>query len=73
MYICRQYAAIAGNPGADPLSTYTSIARQYTKDVVGGKVPTCKWVRAACQRQLDDLDRFKGKDSLSEMPRCHRH
>ena len=55
------------------MSTYTSIARQYTKDVVGGKVPTCKWVRAACQRQLDDLDRFKGKDSLSEMPRCHRH
>ena len=26
-------------------------------------MPTCKWVRAACQRQLDDLDRFKGKDS----------
>ena len=42
---------------------YTTIARQYARDVVAGKVPACKWVRAACQRQLDDLAKFKGKDS----------
>ena len=42
---------------------YTTIARQYARDVVAGKVLTCKWVRAACQRQLDDLVRFRGKDS----------
>jgi hypothetical protein len=46
----------------DPLNSYTAAARQYAKDVVAGRVPTCKWVRAACQRQLDNLDRFKGKD-----------
>ena len=42
---------------------YTTIARQYARDVVAGKVPACKWVRAACQRQLNDLAKFKGKDS----------
>ena len=44
-------------------SRYAIVATQYARDVVAGKVPTCKWVRAACQRQLDDLDRFKGKAS----------
>ena len=42
---------------------YAAIARGYAKDVVAGKVLACKWVKAACQRQMDDLDRFKGKDS----------
>ena len=42
---------------------YTTIARQYARDVVAGEILTCKWVRAACQRQLNDLARFKGKDS----------
>ena len=42
---------------------YASVARQYARAVVAGKMPTCKWVLAACQRQLDDLTRFKGKDS----------
>ena len=45
-----------------PLS-YTAAARQYAKDVVAGKVPTSKWVRLACQRQIKDLIRFKGKES----------
>jgi len=43
--------------------SYAAVARQYAKDVVAGKILTCKWVRMACQRQLDDLNRFKGKDS----------
>ncbi len=43
--------------------SYAAVARQYAKDVVAGKILTCKWVRMACQRQLDDLIRFKGKDS----------
>lgn len=42
---------------------YASVARLYARGVVDGKMPTCKWVLAACQRQLDDLNRFKGKDS----------
>jgi hypothetical protein len=31
--------------------------------VVAGKILTCKWVQRACERQLSDLIRFKGKDS----------
>ena len=42
---------------------YAAIARQYAKDVVAGKILTCKWVQRACERQLADLIRFKGKDS----------
>lgn len=45
------------------MSAYTNTARQYAKAVVTGKVLTGKWVREACQRQLDDLARFEGKDS----------
>jgi phage terminase large subunit-like protein len=43
--------------------SYTAIAKRYAQNVVAGKVPACKWVRLACQRQLDDLQRFKGKGS----------
>lgn len=46
-----------------PMGSYAATARQYAKEVVAARVPACKWVRAACQRQLDDLVRFKGKDS----------
>ena len=45
-------------------TNYAAVARQYAKDVVAGKVLTCKWVRRACERQLKDLIRFKGKESL---------
>jgi phage terminase large subunit-like protein len=36
---------------------YCSIAKQYAEHVASGEIPACKWVRSACQRQLDDLDR----------------
>jgi phage terminase large subunit-like protein len=45
------------------LSSYTTTARHYAKAVVTGRVLTGKWVREACQRQLDDLARFTGRDS----------
>jgi phage terminase large subunit-like protein len=45
------------------LKSYATIARQYAKDVVVGKIMTCKWGQRACERQLVDLNRFKGKDS----------
>jgi len=35
--------------------------------MLAAKVPTCTWVRQDCQRQLDDLDRFKVKDSLNRI------
>lgn len=34
-------------------------AIEYAQEVVAGLVPACKWVKAACQRQLDDLDRWQ--------------
>lgn len=33
----------------------------YAHDVVAGRIPACKWVKAACQRQLDDLARWEGE------------
>ncbi len=38
-------------------NTHVERAHQYALDVVAGRVPACKWVKAACQRQLDDLER----------------
>ncbi|QKE40347.1 MAG: terminase large subunit [Ferrovum myxofaciens] len=42
---------------------YAGIARQYTRAVLAGRIPACRWVRLACQRQIDDLARFKGRSS----------
>ena len=36
---------------------YAAIATQYARDVVAGRIVACKWVRLACQRHLDDLQR----------------
>jgi Phage terminase-like protein, large subunit len=46
-------------PGRD----YAGIARQYARAVLAGGIPACRWVRAACQRQIDDLACFKGRSS----------
>lgn len=43
---------------------YCAIALQYAQNVVKGKIPASKIVQAACQRQLDDLKRWKAKGSL---------
>ncbi|CAM8633554.1 COG4626 Phage terminase-like protein, large subunit [Burkholderiales bacterium] len=42
---------------------YSEVARQYAEQVVAGEILACRWVQRACQRQLDDLARFKGKAS----------
>ncbi len=36
---------------------FPAIAAQYCRDVLNDKIPACKWVKAACQRQIDDLAR----------------
>lgn len=36
---------------------YCAIARQYAEQVLSGEILACKWVRLACQRQLNDLQR----------------
>lgn len=43
--------------------SYTAVAQRYAQAVVAGNIPACQWVRRACQRQLDDLARFKGRSS----------
>jgi phage terminase large subunit-like protein len=42
-------------------SDYVAIAKRYAEQVIAGEILACRWVRQACQRQLDDLARFKGK------------
>ncbi len=42
---------------------YITVARHYAEAVVAGDIQANKWVRLACQRQLNDLARFKGKSS----------
>ena len=43
---------------------YCGIARQYAADVLGGKIPACKWVKLAVDRQLTDLKTYAGDRSL---------
>jgi len=45
------------------VSTYAVTAKLYAESVIAGDVPACRWVKLACQRQLNDLARFKGKSS----------
>lgn len=34
-------------------------AIEYAQEIVAGLIPACKWVKAACRRQLDDLARWE--------------
>ena len=43
---------------------YVKIARQYAADVMSGKIPACKWVKLAVDRQLADLKTYAGSRSL---------
>ncbi len=36
---------------------YVAIGRAYAEGVVAGEILACRWVKLACQRQLDDLAR----------------
>lgn len=42
--------------------THTQAANTYIKGVLSGKIPACKWVKLACQRQKNDLERAKKAD-----------
>jgi phage terminase large subunit-like protein len=43
--------------------SYVDRGLAYARDVISGKILACKWVMAACQRQIDDLARWKVKGS----------
>lgn len=40
------------------MRNYCSTAWDYINDVLNDEVPACKYVKQACQRQMDDLERF---------------
>jgi len=42
---------------------YCDIAARYAKEVVAGKIPAGRYVKAACKRQIEDLKRWKAKAS----------
>ena len=44
-------------------TNYAAISKRYAEQVVAGEILACRWVQRACQRQLDDLAKFKGKAS----------
>jgi len=39
------------------MNDYAAVATQYARDVVDGRILACKWVRLACSRHLNDLER----------------
>lgn len=45
------------------VSDYVKVAQKYADDVLKGRISACKWVKAACQRQKDDLKRWPKKGS----------
>ena len=45
------------------LKDYAAIALQYARDVTEGRLPACRWVRLACERQLNDLARADANDA----------
>ena len=42
--------------------SFADKATHYARDVVGGKIKACQYVKQACQRHLDDLKASKKKD-----------
>ncbi len=38
-------------------------AHEYAREVIAGLIPACKWVKAACLRQLDDLERWRSDEA----------
>jgi len=43
--------------------SYSEIAKRYAEQVVACEILACRWVQRACQRQLNDLAKFKSKSS----------
>lgn len=50
---------MATGSSGDHARDYAGIAERWAKQVVGGRIVACKWVKLACRRHLDDLKRAK--------------
>ena len=49
---------------------YLRRANDYITQILQGKIVACKWVKAACQRQRDDLRLWKGKSAPYKFDRA---
>jgi phage terminase large subunit-like protein len=52
-------AAAAGAIAGDA-RPYVERATYYAEEVLAGRIPACRWTKAACRRYLDDLERQAG-------------
>lgn len=52
--------------------SFVSKALGYARDVVEGRIVACEYVKAACQRQLDDLERLPAKGYRFDHVRAER-
>lgn len=43
--------------GKTVTETFADVCTRYARDIVEGRLPSCKWHRLACKRHLDDLVR----------------
>ena len=41
------------------MKDFIAIANGYIRDVLSGAIPACRWVKLACERQRNDLERWK--------------
>ena len=46
---------------------FAQVAERYAKDVIGGRIVACKWVKLACRRHLDDVTRW-GRTPRAAVP-----
>lgn len=44
------------------MKDYAAIATQYARDVLEQRIAACRWVRLACKRHLDDIERQGSED-----------
>lgn len=47
---------------SDVPMTFSAKLQGYVSSVIAGQLPACKWVRLACKRHLNDLERAKKDD-----------
>lgn len=43
------------------MSDYAAVAEKYARDVVSGDILACRWVKLACRRHLNDLQKSRRK------------
>lgn len=43
------------------MNPHVALAEQYVDEVLTGRIPVCRWIKLACQRHRDDLQRAEGE------------